>query len=94
MKTDDTIDKTKDLYFLTTQSEKEKYNLLIAKVNRIMEERGVSLWDAIFSTNLTVTENTKIPYSQFKYIINTLNLGLSLKEKVMIRRICDPKNTG
>ena len=43
-------DKPSDnFYFVYTEGEKEKYNLLIAKVNRILQERGVTLWDAIFS---------------------------------------------
>ena len=60
----------------------------------MLDQRGVKLWDAIAGTNLTVFDNSKISLIEFKYILNSLNIGLRLKEKVMLTRLSDPHNSG
>lgn len=52
------------------------------------------MWDALLSTNLSITENSKVPAVEFKFIINSLNLKLTLSEKILLSRIADPQNTG
>ena len=66
--------------------------MLIAKVNMILDQRGLKVWDAIAGTNLTVFDNSKISLIEFKYILNFFNFGLRLKEKVMLTRLSDPQN--
>ena len=74
------------------ESEEELH--VIAKVQGVLKDRAVSLWDALISTNLNITENTKVPVRELKLMLKSLDLGLSLKEKLILTRIADPEGTG
>jgi Ca2+-binding EF-hand superfamily protein len=67
---------------------------LISKIKGTLKDNGVTLWDALLSTNLSVTENSKVPVNEFKFIINSLNLKLTLHEKLILIRIADPECSG
>ena len=84
----------------TTQSiseedmkQKSEQNYLISKIKGILKERDITLWDSIISSNMTITEQSKISLHEFELILNSLNLGLTLKEKLMLFKIADPENT-
>ncbi len=66
---------------------------LINKVKGILNERDVTLWDSIISSDMTITEHSKISLQEFGVILNSLNLGLTLKEKLMLERIADPTDS-
>jgi hypothetical protein len=55
---------------------------LINKINGIIKERGASMWDALLSTNISLTEDTQVTMREFKNMIKSLNLNLSMKEKL------------
>lgn len=74
--------------------EDKSVRYLVSKIKGILKDNQASLWDALLSTNLSVTENSKVPVTEFKFIINSLNLKLTLQEKLMLIRIADPESTG
>lgn len=67
---------------------------LLSKIKGTLKDNGATLWDALLSTNLSITENSKIPVSEFKFLLNSLNLKLTLQEKILLIRIADPEVTG
>ena len=68
-------------------------NYLIGKIRGILKERDITLWDSIISSDMTITDQSKISLREFELILNSLNLGLTLKEKLMLFRIADPSKT-
>jgi len=66
---------------------------LISKIKGILKDRDVTLWDSIVSSDMTITEQSKISLHEFGVILNSLNLGLTLKEKLMLNKIADPHDT-
>ena len=59
-----------------------------------MKDRDVTIWDSIISASMTISEQSKITMTEFKHIVNSLNLGLTLKEKLKLYRIADKEGTG
>ena len=59
-----------------------------------MKDRKITLWDALLSTNYNISTETHITTKEFKYIINSLDLNLKLKEKLMLIRMADPDGKG
>lgn len=52
------------------------------------------MWDVILTSNLSIIDNSKIPLSEYKSIINSLNLKLNLQEKQVLIDLADPLNQG
>ncbi|EAR94381.2 EF hand protein (macronuclear) [Tetrahymena thermophila SB210] len=76
------------------EEQNKQIQYLISKIKGTLKDNGVSLWDALLSTHLSITENSKVPINEFKFIINSLNLKLTLREKLLLIRIADPEETG
>lgn len=67
---------------------------IINKIKGIMKDRDITLWDSIISANMNISEQNKIGVGEFKSIINSLNLGLTLRERLKLIQIADPANSG
>ena len=67
---------------------------VIGKIKGMLKDRDVSIWEAIVYSNMTISEQTKITLTEFKLILNSLNLDLTLREKITLYRIVDPEKTG
>lgn len=52
------------------------------------------MWDALLSTNFSISSEMLVPIREFKYLLNSLDLVLSLKEKLLLIHMADPKQTG
>ena len=93
----DTGSQTRTLNIKPLSEEEAKQKLeekhLISKIKGILKERDVTLWDSIISSDMTITEQSKISLHEFGVILNSLNLGLTLKEKLMLYKIADPNDT-
>ena len=73
--------------------ERAEQKHLINKIKGILRERDVTVWESIISTNMTISEQSKISLNEFKLIMNSLNLGLTLREKLILYKIADPRGT-
>lgn len=81
----------------TTQEDKriEAENLqVIGKIKGTLKDRDMSIWESILYSNTTINDESKISMNDFKHILNSLNLELTLKEKITLYRIVDPNKSG
>jgi hypothetical protein len=67
---------------------------LVTKIEGVLKENNITLWDAMLTSNLSVTEQSMISVREFKMMLRPLNLNLTLKEKLLLVKIFDPDNTG
>ena len=62
----------------------EEVKFLLAKIAGILKDRDISFWDAILTSGVKLNENARISVVDFKAILRSLDLQLSLKEKLLL----------
>ena len=62
----------------------EDMKFLLAKIAGVLKDRDVSVWDAILTTGVPINENAKVSIHDFKAVLRSLDLQLSLKEKLLL----------
>jgi Ca2+-binding EF-hand superfamily protein len=72
---------------------KEDYTRIISKVKTMLKERGVTMWETIFSSSSDYIEQSKISKYNFLRMLKTIDLDLTLKEKVLLVKALDPQDT-
>jgi Ca2+-binding EF-hand superfamily protein len=79
--------------FLALPGDKEDNTRIISKVKTMLKERGVTMWETIFSSSSDYIEQSKISKYNFLRMLKTIDLDLTLKEKVQLVKALDPADT-
>ena len=69
-------------------------SLIISKVKGMLLDRGVTMWESIISSSSESIEGSKISKNNFLRMLRMIDLDLTVKEKVLMLKVLDPKDTG
>jgi Ca2+-binding EF-hand superfamily protein len=90
------LPENKDLGRKVNEQDKEETerNHIVAKVKSMLQERGVTMWESLLTCSISVIEGSKIIKSDFLRMLRIMDLDLTMKEKVLILKSLDPRETG
>jgi Ca2+-binding EF-hand superfamily protein/serine/threonine protein kinase len=78
----------------TSAADESKRSHVVSNVKRMLKERGVTMWESIFSCSSSLVDGSKITKHNFLRILKTIDLNLTMKEKVLLINHLDPTETG
>lgn len=74
--------------------DKDENTHIISKVKAMLRERGVTMWECIFSCSTDYIEQSRISKYNFLRMLKMIDIDLTMKEKVILVKVLDPQEAG